>query len=114
MVVVIVTEAGINIRAQLCISEITLDVIACIRWNHERFDKVVVEEMRHVHRSVIRVKSYLLVFKLLFDRWYIVLNFDHKLALFIVKRVFNPGSSVVCLLDCISQIHLLGLSKLID
>ena len=108
MVVIVVTEAGVYIWAQLCIGHIALNVVACVRWNHKCFDKVVVEEMRHVHWSVIRVKSYLLIFKLLLDRWHIVLNFDHKFTSCIVKRVFNPGSSVVSLLDCVSQIHLLS------
>ena len=108
MVVVIVTEAGVDIWAQLCIGKITLDIVASVRRNHKCIDKVVVKEMRHVHRSIIRVKSYLLIFKLFFDWWNIVLNFDHKLTPFIVKRVFNPSSCVVSLLDCISQIHLLG------
>ena len=83
MVVIVVAKARVNwIKLSIC--QVCGDVVASERGNHEGVDEILIEEIWHVHRTIVSVDCYLLVLKFFFDRWHVVLYFDHQVTVAVV------------------------------
>ena len=92
MVIIIIAEACVDFWVKFSIVHVTIYIVASVRRDHESIDEVVVEEVRHIHGSIEGVKPYFLILELFFDRWHIILDFNHNFTLVVVKGVLHPSS----------------------